>query len=130
MDSDWEPSRKAGSASWRFLPPHLDDGIQATHFTNQWSPTEPQSRERIRAGQLPEIHCWLAIPSTREIVDFSTGYIHHAARASGLEWKADPLPPYIWCREGDPHPGTVYMPCLEAIEFVLNFLREKAIYAT
>ena len=30
---------------------------------------EPSKIERIKSGQLPEMHCWVGIPSTQEIVN-------------------------------------------------------------
>lgn len=114
---------QAGSASFRFLPEHLDDGVCDTHHSFMWSPYTPQSQAKIAEGQLPEIHCWLADPKTREIIDFSTGYIHHSFNQP---WLADPLPRYLWRREGDPHPGCCYQPYPQAIQFILNFMRQKA----
>lgn len=115
---------QAGTAHFRFLPAHLDDGVCDTHHGFEWSPYTPQSMAKIAEGQLPEIHCWLAIPETREIVDFSTGYIHHGCPHP---WQADPLSRYLWRREGDSHPGCVYRPHPEAILFLLNFMRKKAL---
>lgn len=36
------------------------------------------------------------------------------------------LPEHLWRREGDPHPGCCYQPYPQAIQFILNFMRQKA----
>lgn len=115
---------QAGSAWFRFLPAHLDDGVCDTHHAFEWSPRTPQSMQQIARGQLPEIHCWLALPDSREIIDFSTGYIHHGCPHP---WQADPLPRYVWLPEGEGHPGCLYKPEMEAIKFLINFMKAKAL---
>jgi len=35
-------------------------------------------------GNLPEIHIWIGIPETQELVDFSTGQLPKIATALGL----------------------------------------------
>ncbi len=96
---------QAGSAQFRRLPPHLDDGKPetATHFSYMWSPpvrsnasswlnvyTHPdgstmQARpdgliERPGADGkpfvcLPEMHVWAADPERQELVDLSTKFL-------------------------------------------------------
>lgn len=120
------PIPQAGSASFRFIPEEVQPLTGHTHFEYQWDPEHPLSKAAIRDGKLPEIHCWIAIRETQEIVDFSTGFVHVAAATAGLIWQMPPPPPYIWRRAGDPYPGTCYKPELAAIRFIMKFLQEKA----
>ena len=118
-----DPMLQAGSAHFRYIPRELDDGKIATTFSYQWEPNHPLSVQRIAAGQLPEIHCWLAIRETREIIDFSTAYIAREAARCGLHWRAAKLPPYIWSKELPD--GVCYFPELAACRFITRFIQEK-----
>jgi len=113
---------QAGTASFRAVPESEDDGVMHTHHTFKFSPNEPSSRAQIEQGLLPEIHCWLARRDTREIIDFSTGFVHLSSR---IPWRMPPLPKYIWQKEGDPYPGACYFAEAEAIRFILNFIQQK-----
>lgn len=113
---------QAGTASFRAVPEAEDNGTEHTHHTFKFAPEDPGSKAQIEKGLLPEIHCWLALRDTREIVDFSTGFVHLSSR---IPWRMPKLPPYIWCKEGNPYPGTIYQPSLTAIKFLLNFIQEK-----
>lgn len=118
-----KPMLQAGSAHFRFIPRELDDGFSHTTFSYQWEPKHPLSVARIAKGQLPEIHCWLAIKETREIVDFSTAYIEHHAAQCGHRWIAPPLPKYLWSTKLPD--GMLYLPDLAACHFVKRFIEEK-----
>ena len=56
--------------------------------------------------------------------DSATGYIHHGCPHP---WQADPLPRYVWLPEGEGHPGCLYKPEMEAIKFLINFMKAKAL---
>lgn len=113
---------QAGTASFRAVPELEDDGVMNTHHAFKFEPSEPSSRAQIEKGLLPEIHCWLARRDTREIIDFSTGFVHMSSR---IPWRMPPLPKYIWQKEGDPYPGTHYFAEMDAIRFILNFIQAK-----
>lgn len=85
---------QAGSAQWRCMDE--DDGVSPTHFAYMWE-LSAQTKQRVAENKLPELHCWIGIPSTQEIVDISTRHlVEEAERRAGIKWTA-PLPPdYIW----------------------------------
>lgn len=98
---------QAGSASWPRVAPHLDDGVSSTHFSYEWdtkSPLASLARLGIHVvmGQsigyaLPEMHCWLGLPETQEIIDFTTGLWPEACYYRiGEPWLADRPPEYLW----------------------------------
>ena len=78
---------------WKMVPPELDDGINPTHFSFLWSPGSPESRASVAAGHLPEMHVWVGLPDSGELVDFSTGAFRKLAQERfGLRWLSlDPL---------------------------------------
>jgi hypothetical protein len=111
---------QAGSAFWPRLRPDQDDGISNTHFGYQWSPDDPISIAQIERNMLPEMHVWIGIPLTGEIVDFSTKFWP----AQELEihkqgWPGD-LPPEFFWDTPDKLPGAWYTPSKEATVYALR----------
>ena len=90
---------QAGSLQWPLVRPEDDDGVSSTHFAYMWSPTTPQSNLAVAMGNLPEMHCWVGLLDTQEIVDFSVRHLKEAARHHGLKWTAADPPQYLWTRE-------------------------------
>lgn len=89
---------QAGSTGWRIVPSDLDDGIGITHFSFVWSPHEMASRIAMMSGDLPEMHVWVGIPATQELIDLNTGqlpaFLKHVC--PGQEWLAPAPPDYLW----------------------------------
>lgn len=111
---------QAGSMQWPILPESLDDGETPTHFTYLWSPNDPLSAAALALGDLPEIHVWLGLPETNEIVDFSTKFLSHQAEECGLNWQT-PLPPdFLWTKADELPEQVHYVPNMDAIAFVLR----------
>lgn len=89
---------QAGNMTW----PVMDRGNRhgspkPTHMAFTFDASD---KKALVEGRLPEMHVWLYIPGTKELVDFSTGEIKSVAShvAPILEWdvdQADP-PPYLW----------------------------------
>ena len=118
---------QAGSASWPCIDLALDDGKMDTHFSYQWAIGQNIDPATVE-DQLPEMHCWLAIPKTRELVDFSMGEQPRlAALTAGLTWTG-PLPPeYLWT---DSLPeGVYYEPNAEAIRLAVALMGKLLIVA-
>ena len=91
------PVLQAGTMMWRFCAPELDDGIGPTHFGYAWEPESLPSLAARAAGRLPEMHVWVGLPETQEIVDLTTCYLPEQARAiAGFSWSAPPPPDYLW----------------------------------
>lgn len=98
---------QAGSMQWPRIRPEQDDGKCATHFAYMWTPTSPISQRQLRRGATPELHAWVGILDTQEIVDVQTRYFPQACQLLiGQDWPGDPPPDYLWASEA-PH-GVVY----------------------
>lgn len=85
---------QAGSAQWKCMA--IDDGVSSTHFAYMWE-MSPLTQQRLLNNMLPEMHCWVGIPSTQEIVDVSTNdLVEQAKLRAGINWTAELPPDYIW----------------------------------
>jgi hypothetical protein len=140
---DWPGSPRtiiqAGSAQWPRIPPELDDGVSPTHFAYEWHADSAAAR-LVRAGvtpiipradglvaaSLPEMHAWLACPSSDEIIDFTTGLWPAACMATiGLPWPGPRPPEYLWTFGTKLPPLVRYIPDSEAIDLVILILRQQ-----
>lgn len=116
----------AGSASFEFQPVQPDDG-KMSHFSFMWN-GDPNAESRMQVAPtagaipLPEMHCWIYLPDSGEVVDFSTGYIPTLAKAMGFEWKVTPPPPYIWARPESISPRAIYTPEVDAIKLAVKMI--------
>jgi hypothetical protein len=112
-----------------------------TNLAYVWSPEDKTSREaylRIKDALkqqvlptiqvLPEVHCWVALPQTREVIDLTTsGFADEFERLTGQRAPADrPPPPYFW---GTSDITKQYAPEEEACEMLfllgLRIFREQ-----
>lgn len=105
---------QAGSLQWPRLRPEDDDGVVATHFAYEWSPTTPESAMSVALGNLPEVHVWVGLVDRQEIVDFTTRHLRASSLALGLEWTAAAPPDYLWCSAQDTPERVVYRPNRDA----------------
>lgn len=113
----------AGTAHFQMQP---DDG-KLSHFSFVWNgdPNAEMRRQAALTGDqvsLPEMHCWIYLPDTKEVVDFSTGHVPALAKAMGFEWKATPPPPYIWAQPQSLWPRAIYLPNREATRLAIQTL--------
>jgi hypothetical protein len=133
MERGFNAKLQAGSMSWPIVTAELDDGVSPTHFTYEWSPHTPKSQGRMAAGGIPEMHVWLALPDRNEIIDFSTKFFLEQAKQFDLVWQAPAPPDYLWAGAEDlrrinqvRHLGVYYQANMEAITYIINYLRQKA----
>lgn len=85
---------QAGSAQWKCMA--IDDGVSPTHFAYMWE-MSPLTKLRLSQGKMPEMHCWVGLPDTQEIVDISTrDLVMQAKLRADITWTANPPPDYIW----------------------------------
>lgn len=127
----------AGSAQFRRLPDHLDDGKPdtLTHFAYEWTPphmdplrvpvvdgervpphltTRPDPHGRMRRC-LPEIHVWAGDPATQELVDLSTFALKRQCETTGrMPWLEAEPPDHVWCHVSEIPDGWHYVPSAEA----------------
>ncbi len=112
---------QAGTASWPRIRPEEDDGVMATHFSYVWT---PGSRPDHAAGKLPEMHVWIALPDTLEVVDFTTSlWPDQCRKVTGMEWTAPDPPPWIWTKRLPP--GVVYTPDHDAIALARTLIADE-----
>lgn len=107
---------QAGDSFWPVVRPEEDDGVSPATFGYEWSPGEAMSRLLLMMGGLPEVHVWIGIQETQEIIDFAAGFFPEQAERMGIAWKADPPPRFLW---GRPPDGAVYRPVREATGYAL-----------
>ena len=113
------PIFQAGDMEWPMVTPEQDDGVSATHFSYIWS--EKRGTTLSPEGNLPEIHIWLGLLETNEIVDFATGTLKTlAVEKHGMKWPGPPPPKFIW---GAPPAHARYKPYKEATLFVYELLK-------
>ena len=106
---------QAGSAGWRFMPPHLDDGIGATHFSYEWQGSNPTNRIAMAAGLMPEMHVWAADPAAQELIDLATfDWPDQAERLLGAKWLDKRPPDYLWASPGQLPEQAYYRPDRDA----------------
>ncbi len=105
----FKPIIQGGTLQWPMVTEEEDDKVTMSHMGYVWSPNNQISLAAMAAGYMPEMHVWLGLLDTQEIIDFSTGNFSKWALAHNLPWRMPPSPKYLW---GKPPPWTVY----EAIE--------------
>lgn len=111
---------QAGSLQWPSLAE--DDGVSPTHFAYMWEPDSETTLVRVAAGQMPEVHCWVALPDDGELVDLSTKYLPAQAARLGVPWTAPPPPDYLWATAAEVPEGVLYAPDPGAIRWMLGRL--------
>ncbi len=98
----------------------LDDGVSATHFSYLWEPDSAETRRRIAADAMPELHVWVGLPESGEILDVTTCFLQAQARRLGLLWRGPAPPPFLWERADQlPGRGVIYIPERRAIAWAL-----------
>ena len=126
---------QAGSISWLLVPKNVPAGDYkgARHFTRTWDLKSKASKLALRIRGLPEMHTWVGIPSTQEIVDLSTGFLPAEYNSHNREgWPVSTLPPsYVWNRVDQLPPGAWYTPWPDAGIFantLIHFLEREGFF--
>ena len=87
----------AGTAYIQIIDADLDDGKVPTHFGYEWGGhAEGAIHAKVEGNPLPEMHCWIWLPTTQEVVDFTTGTAPVMARKLGFKWQTAEPPPFVW----------------------------------
>ena len=88
---------QAGTAQWPLLREEDDDGVAPNAFAYEWQGLGDRlTRDRVAAGLLPELHCWLAHRDPSTIIDTTTGTWPARAGLAGLDWTAAAPPDFLW----------------------------------
>jgi hypothetical protein len=114
---------QAGSLQWPRVRREEDDGRIDTHFAYMWSPQSPASALSVTLGNLPEMHVWVGLVDSQELVDFSTRHLKAAARSHGLAWTAADPPRYLWCPAAELPDWVVYRPMADASIYACALLK-------
>lgn len=104
---------QAGSASWPRIDLTKDDGRIMTHFSYMFSDDTKSMMDILIHQKLPEMHCWVGIVDTMEIVDPTTIYLKkQCERLTSMKWLAPEPSDFIWCSPAskDWPDGVVYRP--------------------
>lgn len=111
---------QGGSMQFPMVDLAQDDGVMNTHFAFVWDPESLDSRLAMAQDMLPEMHVWIGIPDTQEIVDFNTGTFPDFAKSINLDWPGAKPPKYIWdtCQALDKK-GIVYRPNRKATQLAM-----------
>jgi hypothetical protein len=114
---------QAGSLQWPRIRREEDDGVINTHFAYEWTPGAYESALSVALGNLPEIHVWVGLLDSQEIVDFTTRHLKAAAAEQGMAWSAADPPAYLWCPAAAPPDWVVYRPNRDASVYACTILK-------
>lgn len=87
---------QAGTCTW---PLRLGraDYRDSPSYGMTWDPQAADLPARLGRGELPEMHAWVLLPDTMEIVDLSTRYWPGLCKeGTGMDWPGDLPPDYLW----------------------------------
>jgi hypothetical protein len=96
---------QAGTMLW---PMAEDTGTNETHFGYQWDPTDIGSQAALEVGAMPEIHIWIVLPETQEIIDFSVRHLPRLAALDGKTWTKETPPDFLWVKKEQMPDGVIY----------------------
>lgn len=87
----------------------------------EWSPDTERSRLALEQGGLPEIHCFVGLIDSEEIVDVSVRHVKTLAKSAGFPFEDGiELPDFVW---GDPTTeNCCYLAVPAATIFVVSLL--------
>jgi len=104
---DLDPQIRAGTMLWPRMREHKPNDLDL--FGYRFRPTHPQSVALMAAGELPELHVWLEIPTKNFIVDLTTGYLPKAClEFTKLPWLNEPPPEYLFTKKEDIPERVIY----------------------
>lgn len=120
----YDACMNAGTANFRAN----EEPRGSTHIGYFWQgfPMDACLRMVDELRILPEIHCWVVVPSLQLLVDPSIRFIPQVARESRITWTAPKPPHWLWTNHAVE--DYYYEPHEAATEFVY-FLIENRIKA-
>jgi hypothetical protein len=120
---DYQAVIQAGSLQWPRIQQSEDDGVVNTHFAYEWTPGALDSAVSVALGNLPEMHVWVGLLESQEIVDFTTRHLKTAAVDHGMTWTAADPPRYLWCPANGTPDWVIYRPNRDASIYACTVLK-------
>jgi hypothetical protein len=115
-----EAQLQAGTAYWPIIPAELDDGVSANQYGYKFE-WNHKSFGDVSTGQLPEMHCWVAIPEPITFIDLTSRFFKQRCLEHGFKWLMPDPPEFLWCEE---LPDCVtYQADMQAIEIAYSLLK-------
>ena len=94
---------QAGTCYWPRLTPEAkweviqQDPNEVNVFGYEWEPATLATLVKMARNELPEMHCWAAIPDRNEIVDLTSGqFPEQCRRLIGKDWPGVRPPDWLW----------------------------------
>lgn len=112
------PVVQAGSVCWPMNPIALPP--DPIYFGYRWDAEDSVTIKRMAAGMMPELHVWLGLVDTQEIIDFSVRYFPQQAKTIGLEWRNVDPPEFLWATEHELPNEVWYAPDRDATRYVVQ----------
>jgi hypothetical protein len=113
---------QAGTAWWPW--PAGDENQENPYFGYTWNFRSPVTAIALATGSPVQMHAWVAIPSTDELIDLTTAFWPDRFQAAtGRPWKGERPPDYLWAAE--PPDGVIYEPDVAAIYVAGESLRRS-----
>lgn len=119
------PILQCGSIYWKAVSNEADDGKMVTHYSMVWSPHEIKSIMSVLNGKLPEMHCWVGLLESQEIIDLTVKFFPMAWKnAIGYDWTAKTPPDYVWMNitECQKEYDVIYEPLKDATEYGMHHM--------
>ena len=124
---------QAGSAFWPRVSKETYDTDETctSHFGYEWNPDELLNAVAKASGMLPEIHVWVGLVVTQEVLDFTTGFWpDNCKQFLRVEWEGVIPPKFFWGRYNDLPELVRYEPCREASIYaagLIDMLRSNGV---
>lgn len=112
---------QAGTCYWPRITQEQDDGVSPNVFGYCWEPDSINTILKIARDELPEIHAWVALPQTNEIIDITTRHLKEQCETlATLKWTAPDPPDYLWehCLKLPDY--VLYKPDTRAIKYLIS----------
>lgn len=112
---------------------YVEGEDKPTHLSFEWNTPSGGEYGEAKAAPisrtataLPEMHCFIFLPDTQEIVDFSTRSIPRFAERIGFKFEPEFVPPtYYWEHPAVLHPVAMYIPNVDATKLAIKILKQQ-----
>lgn len=111
---------QAGTAFW----PRVYPVDHSKVFGYLFSP-DTRCALYLALGQLPEMHCWVVLPETQQLIDLTTGeWPNQCLHLQGVPWEGQRPPKYYWDHWDNLPEGVEYEAHANAIKIAFKAIRD------